>query len=1033
MSEFDDINPVSTRAMLLDCLKSRFFLIGVGMASLTWIIDPFIDAVILGEGTIIQQLTQSTTIEICFRSAFSVVIIFLWFYASYLLNKTRIAEEEMRESEEQLHSISKSATIAMIVAVDQSGTIVSWNTAAEKIFGYSKEEILGHPLVEIVPERYKDAHKKGFQRAAKTNDYRIMGQTVQVHGLRKNGEEFPIELSLGTWNKGKTKYFSAIIYDITERRQSEEELQKLSRAVEYSSSVVIITDLDGNIEYVNPKFTENTGYTIEEAIGENTSILKSGETLNETYTNLWDTISSGKEWKGELLNRKKDGSCCWTHNSISSVKDETGNITHFVGIQEDVSEHKQAIELLHENETRFRDIAESMSDWIWETDADNAYTYCSDKVETILGYRVDELIGKTLFDIMPANEVDRVKTHFSEIASDKGTFHNLENWCLSKDGRMLCFMTSGVPILDDEGKLLGYRGVDTDITERKQAEEALQIEKQFSDMTITSLPGIFYLYNNEGKFLRWNDNLEKVSGYNRDEIAQMHPLDFFMTKDQHTVKEKISEVFERGEAYIEADFLTKGNGTVPYFFTGKRIVIDNVQCLVGMGIDITERKYAEEQLSYQASHDALTGLINRHEFERRAERLLSTIKKGKSEHAMCYLDLDQFKVVNDTCGHAAGDELLRQLAIVLHHEVRKRDTLARLGGDEFGILMEHCSLEQAYRVADSLLKAIQDYQFAWEGHSFKVGVSIGLVAITEATSSLTTLLIQADAACYVAKDLGRNRIHVYQAEDASLAQRHGEMQWVTRIQHALETDRFCLYAQSIVPLDKRTDKHYELLIRMIGDKGEIIPPGAFLPAAERYNLITKLDYWVVEKAFNLLIDNPVFLEQVNFISINLSGPSLVDKNFQDFVVEQFESTKVPADKMCFEITETAAISNLNIANAFINRINVMGCRFALDDFGSGLSSFAYLKNLPVDYLKIDGMFVKDIVDDPIDHAMVKSINEVGQIIGMQTIAEFVENEMIKGMLKEMGVDYAQGFGVDRPMPFEELLGRANNVTDINNS
>ncbi len=284
----------------------------------------------------------------------------------------------------------------------------------------------------------------------------------------------------------------------------------------------------------------------------------------------------------------------------------------------------------------------------------------------------------------------------------------------------------------------------------------------------------------------------------------------------------------------------------------------------------------------------------------------------------------------------------------------------------------------------------------------------------------------------MAKDLGRNRIHVYHPEDAEIAQRHGEMQWVARIHRALEEDRFCLYAQSIVPLDGSTDKHYELLLRMEDAKRKIIPPGAFLPAAERYNLITQLDTRVIENAFTLLAAQPVFVKQIQFISINLSGQSVADEPFLEFVITQLQDTGIEGEKVCFEITETAAISNLSSAMKFISTLKGLGCRFALDDFGSGLSSFAYLKNLPVDYLKIDGMFVRDIVDDPIDHAMVKSINEIGQVVGMQTIAEFVENDEIKGMLKAIGVNYAQGYGTGRPLAFDELLGRSNNVTDIKN-
>jgi diguanylate cyclase (GGDEF)-like protein len=443
----------------------------------------------------------------------------------------------------------------------------------------------------------------------------------------------------------------------------------------------------------------------------------------------------------------------------------------------------------------------------------------------------------------------------------------------------------------------------------------------------------------------------------------------------------------------------------------------------------TERRQIDEQLSYQANHDTLTGLVNRREFERRTERLLSTIQRDNGEHALCFMDLDQFKVVNDTCGHAAGDELLRQLGSVLTVTLRHRDTLARLGGDEFGILMEHCSLDDAHRVATSLQKAIQEYRFVWEGRSFKVGVSIGLVPITPDTINFIELIKDADAACYMAKDKGRNCIHVYHDEDIEKPERHGEMQWALRISRALEADRFYLYAQPIVPLDGSSDEHYELLIRMMDENGEFIPPGAFLPAAERYSLISKLDHWVIEHVFDLLADNPVFLKQISFCSINLSGQSLTDPEILEFIITQLDESGIQSQKICFEITETAAISHLDKATKFISTLKGLGCRFALDDFGSGLSSFAYLKNLPVDYLKIDGMFVKDIVDDPINHAMVKSINEIGHVMGMLTIAKFVENDVIKGMLKEIGVNYGQGNGIGKPQPLDELFVRASNVND----
>jgi len=438
---------------------------------------------------------------------------------------------------------------------------------------------------------------------------------------------------------------------------------------------------------------------------------------------------------------------------------------------------------------------------------------------------------------------------------------------------------------------------------------------------------------------------------------------------------------------------------------------------------VEEVSRSEAQFRYQASHDALTGLINRHEFERRVKRLISSTHMDKGENALCFMDLDQFKVVNDTCGHIAGDELLRQLGEVLQDAVRHSDTLARIGGDEFGILMEHCTLTQAQRAVTAIQQIIQDFQFSWEGQTFRIGVSIGLVAISETTPSLTELLKQADAACYMAKDLGRNRIHVYNPDDTQMVLRQGEMQWVSRINLALEENRFTLYAQSIVTLDKRTDMHYEFLLRMVDERGEIVSPVTFLPAAERYDLMHKLDIWVVGHAFALLANHPDLVEQVHFFSINLSGQSITNVNFLDSVISQIKELNIEPGKICFEVTETAAISNLRAATHFISSLRELGCRFALDDFGSGLSSFGYLKNLQVDYLKIDGIFVKDIADDPIDHAMVKSINDIGHVMGMKTIAEFVESNKIKGMLKKLGVDYAQGYEIGRPQPFEEILAR----------
>lgn len=435
----------------------------------------------------------------------------------------------------------------------------------------------------------------------------------------------------------------------------------------------------------------------------------------------------------------------------------------------------------------------------------------------------------------------------------------------------------------------------------------------------------------------------------------------------------------------------------------------------GFVVDITARKKSEEQLNFLARHDPLTGLVNRREFEARLERLLVDAKKTGQVHSLLYMDLDQFKLVNDTCGHIAGDELLRQITFQLQEQLRGADTLARLGGDEFGVLLERCSGEHAVDVAHKLRLTIQDFRFSWEGKTFTLGVSIGLVPVAQESESVKELLSVADAACYAAKEAGRNRVHEYTPGDEDLAAAQSEMQWASRITHALEAQRLRLYRQDIAALNHKEDgEHYEILLRM-EEEGQLIIPGAFLPAAERYNLMPALDRWVVSHVFEWLHENPDALASLGLCSINLSGLTLGDEQFGEFLRDQLDAYQIPPSKICFEITETVAVTNLTRTVAFMNSFKSLGCRFSLDDFGSGFSSYGYLKNLPVDFLKIDGTFIKDINHDDIDYAMVESINRIGHVMNKKTIAEFVEDDDILAAVARMGIDYAQGYGIAMPV------------------
>ncbi len=426
---------------------------------------------------------------------------------------------------------------------------------------------------------------------------------------------------------------------------------------------------------------------------------------------------------------------------------------------------------------------------------------------------------------------------------------------------------------------------------------------------------------------------------------------------------------------------------------------------------------AQETIAHLAYHDALTGLYNRAEFERRLEQALKNASDDK-QHALLYLDLDQFKIVNDTCGHLAGDELLKQVTALLKEPVRGSDILARLGGDEFGVLLENCSLAHAEEVAERMLQLVEEFRFPWQDKIFSIGVSIGLVMLNSPDQTHTEIMRAADMACYAAKDHGRGRVHIYRPDDAELVQRRGEMEWVSRITNALQKNQFVLHQQRILALDGTlSGPACEFLIRMKDIDGSLIMPGTFLPAAERYGLMPKLDRWVVKNVFKhlaqIFASNSAKDDSIYFV--NLSGATLGDESFLSFVKKTLSSSNIPPQVICFEITETAAIANLNNALLFIQHVKSLGCKVALDDFGTGLSSFAYLKTFSAaDYLKIDGGFVRDMLQDPMDAAIVQAINDIGHVAGMKTIAEFVENKEIQDRLAAMGVDYAQGYGIHKP-------------------
>jgi diguanylate cyclase (GGDEF)-like protein/PAS domain S-box-containing protein len=444
--------------------------------------------------------------------------------------------------------------------------------------------------------------------------------------------------------------------------------------------------------------------------------------------------------------------------------------------------------------------------------------------------------------------------------------------------------------------------------------------------------------------------------------------------------------------------------------------------------DVTKLRKVADSLAHEARHDVLTGLVNRREFQHRLEAAFAGAHRRNQSHALCYLDLDQFKVINDSCGHAAGDQLLRKVTELLKSLLRGDETLGRLGGDEFGLLIQNIGLEDAVKIAERMLAAIKDFRFDWQGRTFGIGVSIGVTSMTRRSIDLNTVVSIADSACYAAKEKGRNRVQVYNPDDLELDDRQEEMRALSRITSALDENRFVLYYQPIMPICAVPDgpAHCEILVRMVNVDGTLAQPSQFIPAAERYNLMPALDRWIIRHVFEVFHERfpTQELKRAHQWSINISGASLSSEGFVDFIRDQTARHEIVPESICFEITETAAIANIQRASDFLWGLRLDGFRFALDDFGIGMSSFSYLKSLPVDYVKIDGEFVKNILDEKISLAMTEAITRVVGVMGIEVVAEYVENAMILEKLREIGVGYAQGYGVSEPILLEENSKRA---------
>jgi diguanylate cyclase (GGDEF)-like protein/PAS domain S-box-containing protein len=691
-------------------------------------------------------------------------------------------------------------------------------------------------------------------------------------------------------------------------------------------------------------------------------------------------------------------------------------------------ERNLAEEALRNSEAKFRGLFEGVIEGVYQSTRDGRLVSVNSAFVKMLGYSsAEEMYALPSSVMLYWSAPDRAD--FVRRVDADGEVRSMEVVLRRRDGSHVVALENSRGVRDGSGRIVGYEGTVSDITERKRAEQAIYAEKDRALVTLQSIGDAVITTDASSLIDYLNPVAERLTGWSIDEARSKTIGEVMQLIDESTrnpVAYSLDRVLATGESAPQSDrnVLVNRRGEELAIQETASPIRNREGISVGAVIvfgDVTKERRLKRALSYQASHDALTGLINRREFDARLEAAVTSAQRGDGEFVLLYVDLDQFKVVNDTCGHSAGDRLLRDITSLLQTRVRASDTIARLGGDEFGILLERCSLEQAERVADSIRQAIHGYRFLWGANSLSVGASIGVVRIMRDTTSSAAVLSAADIACYTAKDGGRNRVQVYERDHGT--NRHREMQWVGRIARAVEDGRLELYAQRIVGISPGVGDQpfFELMVRLRDEDGTLVPPNEFIPAAERYNVMVMVDRWVVKRAIELLQSCLRQERRMPLVAVNLSGTSINDEDFLEFIMSHLGDERV-ARALCFEITETAAVASLAQATFFMRELKARGCRFSLDDFGSGVSSFVYLKTLPVDFLKIDGQFATHVATDIVDRSMVEAIAKIGKAMQVATIAEKVESAEVLEVLKQIGVDYIQGFHLAEPCAIDEIFG-----------
>lgn len=985
----------------------------------------------------------------------------------------KVAEQALRESEARYRTLVEHAPeIIVVMDVDQN-RLIDANDNAVRFFKRDRDTLLSIAPDQLCPAVQLDGRASASAKQEYINRA-LGGESPVYEWLYRDGNGFdiPCEVRLIRLPSSTRRLVRGSITDITERKRAEliaagekRVFERLAANIDLNTTLTAITEMAERVSkdaICAVRLLDERNARLKLAAAPSlppdyaaatatvTCALRNGSCASAVFLSrqvIVADISRDALWENMRDAALSAGlRACWSTLIYAADGRELGTIAlYFRTVRQPVRrdfdlmvrvaqlagiavERRGAENAVRESELRYRRLFDNVVEGVYSSTIDGRFLSVNPALVQMVGVESEQELLALPTERIYADPLQRLEI-VAAIARD-GEVRNAEFQLQCVDGKQLTVVENARAVRDENGRLIGFEGTISDISARKRAEMAVFDEKEKAQVTLQSIGDAVITTDELGNVEYLNPVAQELTGWEAHEVRGKHISAVFKMVNESSrdpVENPVAVCLREGRI-IEAEdhaVLINRRGQEIAIEDSAAPIRDRAGRIIGSVMvfhDVSKERRLRRALAYQAYHDALTGLINRREFENRLNGALSSAKTQDMKHVLMYLDLDQFKVINDTCGHQAGDRLLKHITGLLQTRLRGTDVIARLGGDEFGVLLENCSAGQALPIADNLRQAIRDFRFMWNDTALNVGVSIGFVEINKDSESIVSLMSAADVACYAAKDSGRNRVHAYQPDD--VPQRHREMQWVSRITRACEENRLELYFQPIVPIGAYHDdrEHYELLLRMRGEEGEIVTPGEFIPAAERYSLMPAIDRWVIQHALGVLAHyrSDSALVKPYTISINLSGTSLNEDRFLDFLINELQTHDLSPGAVCFEITETAAIANLAKVVHFMRELKARGCLFSLDDFGSGLSSFMYLKTLPVDFLKIDGQFIQNVTVDRIDRSMVVAISQIGKAMGIKTVAERVESVEVLQTLGEIGVEYAQGYYVAEPRSVESL-------------